>query len=128
MSFPNILISIKKFDYHLLISQIKRKNVVNRKEVRSEECDELTAKKKRPGYIIDFEAKKSDLPCSKLLRSPKKFSKYERSGKAVKPNWRVDEAGHRLFPHWFLPEMFLSKIKNIICVLELSTKNITVEA
>ena len=46
MSFPNILISIKKFDYHLLISQIKRKNVVNRKEVRSEECDEHTAKKK----------------------------------------------------------------------------------
>ena len=58
MSFPNILISIKKFDYHLLISQIKRKNVVNRKEVRSEECDEHTAKKKSPGYIIDFEAKK----------------------------------------------------------------------
>lgn len=45
ISFPNILISIKKFDYHLLISQIKRKNVVNRKEVRSEERDELTAKK-----------------------------------------------------------------------------------
>ena len=45
MSFPNILISIKKFDYHLLICQIKRKNVVNRKEVRSEECDEHTAKK-----------------------------------------------------------------------------------
>ena len=40
----------------------------------------------------------------------------------------MDEPGHRLFPHWFLPEMFLSKIKNIICVLELSTKNITVEA
>ena len=58
MSFPNILISIKKFDYHLLISQIKRKNVVNRKEVRSEECDEHTAKKKSPGYFIDFEAKK----------------------------------------------------------------------
>ena len=58
MSFPNILISIKKFDYHLLISQIKRKNVVNRKEVRSEECDEHTAKKKSPGYIIDCEAKK----------------------------------------------------------------------
>ena len=45
-------------------------------------------KKKSPGYIIDFEAKKkSDLPCSKLLRSPKKFSKYERSGKAVKDNF-----------------------------------------
>ena len=88
MSFPNILISIKKFDYYLLISQIKRKNVVNRKEVRSEECDEHTAKKKSPGYIIDFEAKKkSDLPCSKLLRSPKTFSKYERSGKAVKDNF-----------------------------------------
>ena len=58
MSFSMILISIKKFDYHLLISQIKRKNVVNRKEVRSEECDEHTAKKKSPGYIIDFEAKK----------------------------------------------------------------------
>ena len=89
MSFPNILISIKKFDYHLLISQIKRKNVGNRKEVRSEECDEPTAKKKKsPGYIIDFEAKKkSDLPCWKLLRSPKKFSKYERSGKAVKDNF-----------------------------------------
>ena len=57
MSFPNILISIKKFDYHLLISQIKRKNVVNRKEVRSEECDEHTAKKKKsPSYIIDLEA------------------------------------------------------------------------
>ena len=87
MSFPNILISIKKFYYHLLISQIKRKNVVNRKEVRSEECDEHIAKKKSPGYIIDFEAKNSDLPCSKLLRSPKKFAKYERSGKAVKDNF-----------------------------------------
>ena len=52
MSFPNILISIKKFDYHLLISQIKRKNVGNRKEVRSEECDELTAKKKRVQAIL----------------------------------------------------------------------------
>lgn len=51
MSFPNILIS-KKFDYHLLISQIKRKNVVNRKEVRSEECDEHTAKKKRVQAIL----------------------------------------------------------------------------
>ena len=52
MSFPNILISIKKFDYHLLISQIKRKNVGNRKEVRSGECDELTAKKKRVQAIL----------------------------------------------------------------------------
>ena len=31
---------------------------MNRKEVLSEECDEHTAKKKSPGYIIDFEAKK----------------------------------------------------------------------
>ena len=53
MSRLNILISIKKFDYHLLISQIliKRKNLVNRKEVRSEECDEHTAKKKKESKL-----------------------------------------------------------------------------
>ena len=42
---------------------------------------------KSPGYIIDFEAKKIDLPCSKPLGSPKTFSKCERSGKAVKDNF-----------------------------------------
>ena len=44
-------------------------------------------RKNRVQANIDFEAKKSDLPCSKLLRSPKTFSKYERSGKAVKNNF-----------------------------------------
>ena len=48
----------------------------------------IQRKKKSPGYIIDFEAKKKiDLPCSKPLGSPKTFSKCERSGKAVKDNF-----------------------------------------
>ena len=43
-------------------------------------------KERVQAILLILKQKKSDLPCSKLLRSPKKFSKFERSGKAVKDN------------------------------------------